>query len=377
MWVGLSVAPLSVTNGSKKLLFSYDYMGRRVRKDVLQWNGSIWQTNEIRSFSYDGWNMICERVTCNPSPVTNYYTWGLDLSGSLQGAGGIGGLVSAQLTKSPTNNPTTVFYTFDGNGNVSECVTPAGEVVVILRASPVGAVVVSEGTFAEVNPWKFSTKYFDLETLLGYWGMRWYSAEINRWASRDPMGAHMEPLYPFCGNSCVGHIDPLGMVFVAVGTSRRSGDREDGWTILGRTTSSTPTVIMVVLSDPVRCPKDKCWRLIYFETTMTVDYWWVQGNQAVEDHEKQHVANYHSAYRSIDEYADGVQGCYKTQAKAECWMGVARTFSALTYYSLAEWQNAIMDIAEPGGSVAARDYRNAYQGWSALFDAEKQRCSAL
>ncbi|MEK9135637.1 MAG: RHS repeat-associated core domain-containing protein, partial [Bacteroidota bacterium] len=84
--------------------------------------------------------------------------------------------------------------------------------VVPEKASPVGAVVVSEGTFAEINPWKFSTKYFDLETLLGYWGMRWYSTEINRWMSRDPLGERGgRALYMFVVNCPVVRIDPFGL----------------------------------------------------------------------------------------------------------------------------------------------------------------------
>ena len=79
------------------------------------------------------------------------------------------------------------------------------------RSSPVGAVVNSSGQLAGVNPWNFSTKYFDQETGLGYWGMRWYSTEISRWLSRDPIEEEGgENLYGFAGNSTVNNVDADG-----------------------------------------------------------------------------------------------------------------------------------------------------------------------
>ena len=44
--------------------------------------------------------------------VTNFYVYGLDFSGNLQGAGTIGGLLSAYL------NGTTASYAYDANGNI-------------------------------------------------------------------------------------------------------------------------------------------------------------------------------------------------------------------------------------------------------------------
>jgi RHS repeat-associated protein len=42
------------------------------------------------------------------------------------------------------------------------------------------------GTIREV-PFRFSTKYTDSETSLSYYGYRYYSAEMGRWPSRDPL----------------------------------------------------------------------------------------------------------------------------------------------------------------------------------------------
>jgi len=68
-------------------------MSRRAQKKVSTFTSGSWSLTSSTTFIYDGWNLVAEK-TSNPSPVTNYYIWGLDLSGSLQGAGGIGGLLA-------------------------------------------------------------------------------------------------------------------------------------------------------------------------------------------------------------------------------------------------------------------------------------------
>jgi hypothetical protein len=51
------------------------------------------------------------------------FTWGMDLSGSLQGAGGVGGLLS--MTVYAGTNAGAYFYSYDGNGNVAAMVNAA------------------------------------------------------------------------------------------------------------------------------------------------------------------------------------------------------------------------------------------------------------
>ncbi len=44
---------------------------------------------------YDRWNLLMEMDGLNSNAVLRKYTWGLDLSSTPQGAGGVGGLVAA------------------------------------------------------------------------------------------------------------------------------------------------------------------------------------------------------------------------------------------------------------------------------------------
>jgi RHS repeat-associated protein len=64
---------------------------------------------------------------------------------------------------------------------------------------------------AKSNPFLFSTKYYDWETGLYYYGYRYYDPSMGRWPSRDPIGElGGRNLYAFVWNSPVNAHDPLG-----------------------------------------------------------------------------------------------------------------------------------------------------------------------
>ena len=80
-----------------RLAFTYDANSRRVRKQVYNWAPATanWLLVTDHFFTYDGWNLIREerRPDAYYRSINMDYAWGLDLSGSMQGAGGIGGLL--------------------------------------------------------------------------------------------------------------------------------------------------------------------------------------------------------------------------------------------------------------------------------------------
>jgi len=79
------------TAAKMKLEIAYDYMGRRIHKKRYTWVSSAWSLYKESKYLYDGWNLTADLFD------NDYYRaqhmWGLDLSGSNQGAGGVGGLV--------------------------------------------------------------------------------------------------------------------------------------------------------------------------------------------------------------------------------------------------------------------------------------------
>ncbi|QOJ15961.1 MAG: hypothetical protein HRU75_05000 [Planctomycetia bacterium] len=63
----------------------------------------------------------------------------------------------------------------------------AGRMAATYEYDPYGNTVSKSGTYADTNPFRFSTKFFDPETGLYYYGYRYYSPRLGRWISRDPM----------------------------------------------------------------------------------------------------------------------------------------------------------------------------------------------
>jgi len=175
----------SATNcvSAQRLQFTYDWQGRRVQKVLLQATGtSGYQSVAITRFLYDGWNLIAE-LDGNNSLIRSY-CWGLDLSGSPQGAGGVGGLLSLTTTGS---NAGSYFPTYDGNGNIVGLLDTFGTLASIYEYSPFGEPVRVSGAMAGQNPFRFSTKYEGESGQLDF-GHRWYDPPTGRWLSPDPLG---------------------------------------------------------------------------------------------------------------------------------------------------------------------------------------------
>jgi RHS repeat-associated protein len=162
-------------------------------------------------YVWDGWNMIAD--ICSPTSETsstNLFVWGLDLSLTPQGAGGVGGLLSQTIINASTTN--SYFTAYDANGNVSDLVDDSGEIAAHYEYDAFGNQTASSGTFADTNPWRFSTKYWEAETGLLHYELRSYVPTLGRWLNRDPIGEDGGfNLYNMCGNGLVLHIDLYGM----------------------------------------------------------------------------------------------------------------------------------------------------------------------
>jgi len=157
-------------------------------------------------FLYDGWNLVSEIRDQMSEVRTNYYVWGLDLSGTLQGAGGIGGLIAA------IQDGDVCFPYYDANGNVTELVDTNGTTVAHYEYDPYGNIIAQSGPAATNNPFRFSTKYRDEETGWYYYGYRYYSPELGRWTRRDPLGEDGGcNLFRMLANNALSFFDPLGL----------------------------------------------------------------------------------------------------------------------------------------------------------------------
>ncbi|NQU39968.1 MAG: RHS repeat-associated core domain-containing protein [Lentisphaerae bacterium] len=193
----------------------YDYLGRRTRKTVQRdYTGGSYTTTNVTTFVYDGWLLVSEQSACGGDLSTNHYVWGLDLSGSLQGAGGVGGLLMVRVAG------TNYFPVYNGNGDVMGLVDTAGDIAAKYEYAPFGNIIRQSGDAADDNPFRFSTKYTDDETGLVYYGYRYYSPELGRWLNRDLIGERGGlNLYAFLGNAAVTSVDPFGLRDYRIGST--------------------------------------------------------------------------------------------------------------------------------------------------------------
>jgi len=159
-------------------------------------------------FVYDGWNLIAEVDGGNN--ILRSYSWGQDLSGDLESAGGIGGLWFIQDHIPVTD--TYHFLAYDGNGNITGIINATDQSVSArYEYSPFGELIRASGPLAQANPFRFSTKYWDQESDLVYYGFRYYSPSLGRWINRDPIGeAGGLNLYSFIGNNAITGGDLMG-----------------------------------------------------------------------------------------------------------------------------------------------------------------------
>jgi RHS repeat-associated protein len=202
----ISVEPVFPANGDKKVVNTYDAQSRRVRRQVSTYASGAWALSTDEKFVYDGWNVVAVLDAASGNVVLRTYTWGKDLSGSIQGAGGVGGLLAVK------DGDAVYHYTFDANGNVSELLSNAGSVVAHYEYTPFGDAVVASGAYALTNVFRFCTKPLDAASGLYYYGFRYYNPSTGRWPSRDPIQENGGiNLYGYVGNNPINAIDPLGL----------------------------------------------------------------------------------------------------------------------------------------------------------------------
>jgi RHS repeat-associated protein len=184
--------------------FTYDPRFRRRVQLDRAWQGGQWVTTNETRCVYDGELPLQERAGNNQPAVT--YTRGVDLSLSLDGAGGIGGLLAR------TDSSGSLFYHADGAGNVTALMNSRQEVVARYLYSPFGGTVAQWGSMAEANAMRFSSMPLHRASGLSLYLFRAYDPGLQRWLTRDLIGERGGiNLYGFLGNSPLDHVDPLGL----------------------------------------------------------------------------------------------------------------------------------------------------------------------
>jgi RHS repeat-associated protein len=160
--------------------FAYDgKMKMRISRDYEWHNGSWVQTNEVHRV-YDRMLVLQERNSLNVPMLA--YTRGKDLSGDLEGAGGIGGLLA--LTESSS---VPYYFHCDGNGNVAYLADENQNAAARYLYDPFGDTLSATGPKAAVNRYRFSSKEWHSLSSAVYYGYRFYEPSLQRWLNCDPI----------------------------------------------------------------------------------------------------------------------------------------------------------------------------------------------
>ena len=104
----------------RRVEWQYDVMGRRTRQISSDGSSGTWQVTEDLTFVSDPllFGRHIAELRAPDNALVRSYVWGLDLSGTMDGAGGVGGLLWVTLHTASGAAPGTHFCAYDGNGNI-------------------------------------------------------------------------------------------------------------------------------------------------------------------------------------------------------------------------------------------------------------------
>jgi RHS repeat-associated protein len=171
------------------------------------------------------------------------YAWGLDLSGTMDGAGGVGSLLWVTLHAASGSASGTQFVCYDGNGNIVALVNAAtGDVIARYEYGPFGEPIRITGPASSRNPFRFSTKRTENNTDLVLYENTAYSPSLGLFSNSDPIGELGGlNLYGFVGNNPIGRVD----------TDGRAWWPPSEWPIWPKPKPKPPV-------QPPKKPKEKC-----------------------------------------------------------------------------------------------------------------------
>ena len=206
-----SVCPLLPEDGALAVENQYDHRHHRVIKMIKRFDGQKWSGVDVYWFDWKGNNTVRAKVvdSSGRSQVEDY-VWGMDMSGSEQGAGGVGGLLSVKINDVP------YYPYYDNNGNIFGYIAWAGGAKARYDYDPYGKAIVRTGDKADLFAFGFSTKYLDRETGMLAYQRRFYCPDSGRWLARDPIEeAGCANLYAWCGNGGAS-LDVGGLLAISI-----------------------------------------------------------------------------------------------------------------------------------------------------------------
>jgi RHS repeat-associated protein len=189
-------------------VFQYDGLSRIRQRLTYQWQPGVgWNHVNTTRYMYDGRQLVEERYASDHVWAT--YVHGIDLSGTFEGAGGIGSFLGRRFASGEK-----FYYHADAMGNVTALVDAWQNLAGTHKYDAFGGEISTSGYWATINPIRFSSKVLQGGGIYDY-GLRFYDPGLQRWLNRDPIeekgGINM---YQFVRNDPSNHFDPDGRIVV-------------------------------------------------------------------------------------------------------------------------------------------------------------------
>ena len=116
-----------------------------------------------------------------------------------------------RMTDSASGTDVPYYALADANKNITDYVDASGTIQAHYEYSPFGKITVQNGTMQDDFDYRFSSEVYDDSTGLSYYNYRYYSPELGRWLSRDPIGeTGGVNLYGFVENNVINITDAHG-----------------------------------------------------------------------------------------------------------------------------------------------------------------------
>jgi RHS repeat-associated protein len=193
---------VAMEKATQRLEFKYDYASRRVRKQVYTGSPGNWSLITDHLFVYDGFLQIEKLNGAAENALLTTRIW--------SNAEGFDKLIAE--THIGTTSNVTYYALGDANKNITCYLTNAGAIGGHFEFSPFGQITRASGSSPDDFDFRFSSEFFEQETGLVYYNFRYYSPELGRWASRDPVGERGGyNIFIMLDNNSNNHIDYIGL----------------------------------------------------------------------------------------------------------------------------------------------------------------------
>lgn len=186
-----------IVEGKMTINYKYDPNNRRLSKTTTSWDG---QDTQTCYYIYDGSNEVGSMN--ENGEIVELRILGLGLGAE------IGASVAIEI------NSHTYFPIHDHRGNaVSLIDSETGKLAESCRYTAFGSM---QAFGPSINPWKFYSKRYEKETGFTFFGKRYYSHDLGKWTTPDPLGyGDNANRYIFLNNNPVNSLDLYGLFSIS------------------------------------------------------------------------------------------------------------------------------------------------------------------